>query len=80
MRLEPELWEALAEISARERQDISHLVRQIEAIGHSGGRTSAVRVFVLEYFRAAATDPGHEAAGHGAGHRAGLTDYSRHAA
>ena len=51
MRLEPELWDALAEICVRERQDINRLVRQIEAIGHSGGRTSAVRVFVLKYFR-----------------------------
>jgi predicted DNA-binding ribbon-helix-helix protein len=80
MRLEPELWEALAEICARERQDINHLVRQIEAVGHSGGRTSAVRVFVLQYFRAAATDTGHEIAGHGLGQRSGLADYPRHAA
>lgn len=80
MRLEPELWEALAEICARERQDINHLVRQIEAVGHIGGRTSAVRVFVLQYFRAAATEPGHETAGHGPVQRPGFTDYPRHAA
>jgi predicted DNA-binding ribbon-helix-helix protein len=80
MRLEPELWEALAEICTRERQDINHLVRQIEAVGHSGGRTSAVRVFVLQYFRAAATDTGHETAGHGIGLHPGLADYPRHAA
>ena len=49
----------------RERQDINRLVRQIEATGHSGGRTSAVRVFVLQYFRAAASEAGHEAANHG---------------
>jgi len=65
MRLEPELWEALAEICTRERQDINHLVRQIEAIGHSGGRTSAVRVFIVKYFREAADEAGHEAARHG---------------
>ncbi len=65
MRLEPELWEALAEICARERQDINRLVRQIEASGHRGGRTSAVRVFVLKYFRDAACEAGHEAADHG---------------
>jgi predicted DNA-binding ribbon-helix-helix protein len=66
MRLEPELWDALAEICRRERQDVNRLVRQIEAIGHSGGRTSAVRVFVLQYFRDAASEAGHEAVGHGA--------------
>jgi predicted DNA-binding ribbon-helix-helix protein len=80
MRLEPELWDALAEICARERQDISRLVRQIEAIGHSGGRTSAVRVFVLKYFREAAIEAGHEAANHGALDRGAFGRYARQAA
>ena len=66
MRLEPELWEALSEICGREGQDMSSLVRKVEQIGHAGGRTSAVRVFVLSYFRDAATEAGHTAAGHGA--------------
>jgi predicted DNA-binding ribbon-helix-helix protein len=65
MRLEPELWDALAEICQREGQDINHLVRQIEEVGHAGGRTSAVRVYVVEYFRAAASEAGHQAANHG---------------
>jgi predicted DNA-binding ribbon-helix-helix protein len=64
MRLEPELWDALAEICRREGQDINGLVRQIEANGHSGGRTSAVRVFVLQYFRAAASEAGQEPVSH----------------
>jgi predicted DNA-binding ribbon-helix-helix protein len=66
MRLEPELWDALLEICGREGQDMSSLVRKIEQTGHAGGRTSAVRVFVLSYFRVAATETGHGAAGHGA--------------
>jgi predicted DNA-binding ribbon-helix-helix protein len=66
MRLEPELWDALLEICDREGQDMSSLVRRIEQIGHSGGRTSAVRVFVMSYFRVAATEVGHSASGHGA--------------
>src|SRR5947209_5490849 len=65
MRLEPELWDALAEICERESQDMSTLVRQVEAAGHMGGRTSAVRVFIQNYFRAAATEIGHAGAGHG---------------
>jgi predicted DNA-binding ribbon-helix-helix protein len=65
MRLEPELWEALSEICDREGQDMSSLVRKVEQSGHAGGRTSAVRVFVLSYFRDAATDAGHGVAGHG---------------
>ena len=66
MRLEPELWAALAEIGRREGRSLARLVQEIEAGGHPGGRTSAVRVHVLAYFRRAATDDGHEAAGHGA--------------
>ena len=66
MRLEPELWEALVEIAAREGKDVSSLVRKVEADDHPGGRTSAVRVFVLAYFREAATESGHAEVGHGA--------------
>src|SRR5919199_436607 len=47
MRLEPELWDALLEICEREGQDMSTLVRRVEQAGHSGGRTSAVRVFII---------------------------------
>lgn len=65
MRLEPELWDMLSEISERESQDISTLVRKIEAAGHSGGRTSAVRVYIANYFHIAATEIGHASAGHG---------------
>jgi predicted DNA-binding ribbon-helix-helix protein len=65
MRLEPELWDLLSEICEREAQDMSTLVRQIEAAGHAGGRTSAVRVFVTTYVYTAATEVGHAAAGHG---------------
>ena len=65
MRLEPELWDALLEICEREGQDMSSLVRNVENKGHAGGRTSAVRVFVMSYFRDAATETGHSNAGHG---------------
>jgi predicted DNA-binding ribbon-helix-helix protein len=54
MRLEPELWDALEEICRRERVTMADLVRRIEQTGHPGGRTSAVRVHVLGYFRHAA--------------------------
>ena len=66
MRLEPELWDALLEICRREAIDPGQLVRKVEEQGHAGGRTSAVRVYVLTYFREAATEQGHVAAGHGA--------------
>jgi predicted DNA-binding ribbon-helix-helix protein len=65
MRLEPELWDALQEICERERLSLGEVVRRIEKRGHPGGRTSAVRVHVLEYFRTAAIEVGHRTAGHG---------------
>lgn len=65
MRLEPELWEALGEICDREGRDLHEVIRAIDARRLRGGRTSAVRVHVLQYFRAAATETGHVAAGHG---------------
>jgi predicted DNA-binding ribbon-helix-helix protein len=80
MRLEPELWDALLEICHRERQDLNGLVRQIEAEGHGGGRTSSVRVFVLQYFRAAAIESGHEAVNHGNLDRMSASHYAHHAA
>lgn len=66
MRMEPEVWSALEEICHRENMTLAELVQQIEAgKPHDGGRTSAVRVWVLAYFRKAATDEGHRAVGHG---------------
>ena len=64
MRLEPELWDALEELCRREDISVGELVRQVEAKRHPGGRTSAVRVFVLTYFMAACTEEGHRLAGH----------------
>jgi predicted DNA-binding ribbon-helix-helix protein len=73
MRLEPELWDALLEICEREGHDMSTLVRRVEEAGHSGGRTSAVRVFILDYYRSASTEAGHASSGHGPLVRSRLT-------
>jgi predicted DNA-binding ribbon-helix-helix protein len=84
MRLEPELWDALLEVCEREGKDPSALVRgievQSEAIGRAGGRTSAVRVYLMAYYRAAATETGHIVAGHGKLARARVGFGARHAA
>jgi predicted DNA-binding ribbon-helix-helix protein len=64
MRLEPELWDALAEICTRERQNLPSLMRQIEAVSYIGSRTSAVRVFVVHYFRNAASEVEHGVSPH----------------
>jgi predicted DNA-binding ribbon-helix-helix protein len=65
MRLEPEVWDALRELCLRESIELRELIRMVERDSTSGGRTSAVRVHVLEYYREAATDAGHVRAGHG---------------
>jgi predicted DNA-binding ribbon-helix-helix protein len=65
MRLEPEVWDALREICLREGIELRELMHRVEPGPDEGGRTSAVRVYVLQYFRAAATEGGHAAAGHG---------------
>ena len=65
MRLEPEVWDALREICLREGLELRELIKQVEQTASPGGRTSAVRVHVLQYFRTAATHEGHVQAGHG---------------
>lgn len=68
MRLEPELWQALEEICHREGLTLADAVQRIEMQDqqrNEGGRTSAVRVHIINYFRAAATEDGHRLAGHG---------------
>lgn len=93
MRLEPELWEALAEICEHEDTDIGELIRRIERAAPSGSRTSAVRVYIVRYYRDAAAEArqrargqagghagaGHTGAGHtGAGHTGGATANGSH--
>jgi predicted DNA-binding ribbon-helix-helix protein len=51
MRLEPELWAALDAICDRERITMRDLMRRIEHTAHIRGRTSAVRVYIVDYFR-----------------------------
>lgn len=51
MRLEPELWDALSEICQKENISLADIIKQIEELGHPGGRTSAVRVYIVQYFR-----------------------------
>jgi predicted DNA-binding ribbon-helix-helix protein len=65
MRFEPELWSAMSEICRREGIDAGEIVRRALAARQRGGRTSAVRVHLMEYFRSAATEDGHRKAGHG---------------
>jgi len=66
VRLEPEMWRALKEISGRENCSIHELCSLISF--RKKARTSltaAIRVFLMLYFRAATTEDGHGKAGHG---------------
>jgi len=65
IRLEPEFWDAMRDYCARESTTPDALVRDVDLAGDIGGRTSAIRVRLVRYFREAATEEGHMAAGHG---------------
>jgi len=76
LRLEPELWESLEEIAHREGATVNDVVAAIDGRRSDGGLTSAVRTFVLGYFRNAATERGHANAGHGVLFRLGASTRS----
>ena len=66
VRLEPEMWRALKEISGRENCSIHELCSLISfRKNRRTSLTAAIRVFLMLYFRAATTDDGHNKAGHG---------------
>jgi len=66
MRLEPVMWEALAEICRRERRSVHEICTMVDTRRMTSSLTAALRVYILEYFRTAATEEGHVLAGHGA--------------
>lgn len=66
IRLEPEMWRALHEIADREKCKI-HDICSIVALrkNPNSSLTASIRVFVMLYYRAAATEEGHSRAQHG---------------
>jgi predicted DNA-binding ribbon-helix-helix protein len=52
--LESEFWDALREAALREGLSLAALVARIDAERGSAGLSSAVRVFILDYFRKSA--------------------------
>ncbi len=66
LRLEPAMWDALEEICRREEMSQHELCAKIDARRRASSLTAATRVFVVNYFRAAATEAGHASIGHGA--------------
>lgn len=66
VRLEPEMWRALKEISSRESCSVHELCSLISFRKNKRtSLTAAIRVFLMLYFRAATTEEGHGKAGHG---------------
>ncbi len=66
LRLEPAMWDALEEICRREEMSKHELCAMIDGRRRSSSLTAAIRVFMVTYFRAAATEVGHASIGHGA--------------
>ena len=56
VRLEPLMWQALREIAEREQRSVNDLVTEIERRQLASSLTAAIRVFVVDYLRAAARD------------------------
>ena len=65
MRLEPLMWEALHQLCRRECKSLNEVVTEIDRQRTESSLTAAIRVFLLRYYSAAATDEGHRNAGHG---------------
>lgn len=59
IRLEPEMWDALNEICAREGRSVHDICTEIDRQRSQSGLTAGVRVYILRYFREAATEEGH---------------------
>jgi predicted DNA-binding ribbon-helix-helix protein len=50
--LEDQFWEALKQIAKERGTTLKDLVASIEAEPHTGGLSSAIRVFVIEHYEA----------------------------
>ena len=51
VRLEPVMWSSLREIAAREGMSVHGLVTRISRRNAATGLTSAIRVYIVEYYR-----------------------------
>lgn len=51
VRLEPEMWDCLADVAQRERITLNELCSRINTKRHQSSLTSAIRVFILGYYR-----------------------------
>ena len=65
IRLEPEMWDGVTEICQREGRTIHEICSMAEKYRRDSSFTAHLRVFIMNYFRVAATEEGHADAGHG---------------
>ena len=62
VRLEPIMWEALQEIARRRPATIHDLVTEIDRHRTASSLTAAIRVYIVDFYRAAAMETAREAA------------------
>lgn len=68
VRLEKEMWMALKQVAKRESCTVHSLCTEVSKRKRPDtSLTAAIRVFIMAYYQAAATDDGHRKAGHGYG-------------
>jgi predicted DNA-binding ribbon-helix-helix protein len=68
LRMEPEMWDALEDVAHRERatvDDVCDIIVQQKP--DAASLTAAIRMFLVNYYRIATTEEGHDKAGHGRG-------------
>jgi predicted DNA-binding ribbon-helix-helix protein len=65
LRMERAMWDALEEICRRENQSMHDLCAHVDRTRAERTLTAGIRVFIVEYYRRAATEHGHASAGHG---------------
>lgn len=72
VELETDFWTALDEIAAREGVALGDIVACVDRYRPKGrSRAALLRLLVTHYYRSAATEHGHAAAGHVAHHLGG---------
>jgi predicted DNA-binding ribbon-helix-helix protein len=55
VRLEPAMWDALHQVCEREQKSLNDVVTEIARDQVESSLTAAIRVYLMSYFRAAAT-------------------------
>jgi predicted DNA-binding ribbon-helix-helix protein len=66
VRLEPEMWRALKDISRREKCSVHDVCSMVYLCKKPlSSLTASIRVFLMLYYKAASTEDGHQKARHG---------------